>query len=91
MIGSLPSIYEPTILSSLAASKLGKTPLDPDTVISLITDNFDRCKLTKKHAKQDEKDVAFYTNGSEGGGGRRSGGGSEGTTSWQADISQVSN
>ena len=41
LIGSLPSIYEPTISSILAAAKLSKTPLDPDTVISLITDDFD--------------------------------------------------
>jgi len=41
LIGSLPSIYEPTISSILAAAKLNKTPLDPDTIISLITDDFD--------------------------------------------------
>ena len=41
LIGSLPSIYEPTISSILATAKLSKTPLDPNTVISLITDDFD--------------------------------------------------
>jgi hypothetical protein len=41
LIGSLPSIYEPTISSILAAAKLSKSTLDPDTVISLITDDFD--------------------------------------------------
>ena len=40
LIGSLPAIYEPTISSILAAAKLSKTPLDPDTVISLITDDY---------------------------------------------------
>jgi len=40
LIGSLPAIYEPTISSILAAAKLGKTPLDPDTVVSLITDDY---------------------------------------------------
>ncbi len=74
LIGSLPSIYEPTISSILASAKLGKTPLDPDTVISLITDDFDRRELTKKRTKRDERDVAFHVDGCEGGGGRRSGG-----------------
>jgi len=41
LIGSLPSIYEPTISSILAAAKLSKSTLNPDTVISLITDDFD--------------------------------------------------
>src|SRR5436853_964854 len=76
LIGSLPPIYEPTISSILAAAKLGKTPLDPDTVVSLITDDFDRRKLTKKKGKRDEKDVAFYANGSEGGKGGKCEGGS---------------
>jgi len=40
LIGSVPSIYEPTISSILTAAKLNKTPLDPDTVISLITNDF---------------------------------------------------
>jgi len=39
-------------------------PLDPDTVISLITDDFDRRQL-KKHGKRDERDIAFYANGSD--------------------------
>ena len=41
LIGSLPSIYKPTISFILAALKLSKTPLKPDTIISLITDDFD--------------------------------------------------
>ena len=41
LIGSLPSIYEPTISSILTAAKLSKSTLDPDTVVSLITDDFD--------------------------------------------------
>ena len=39
LIRSLPAIYEPTSSSILAAAKLRKTPLDPNTVISLITDD----------------------------------------------------
>jgi hypothetical protein len=72
LIGSLPPIYEPTISSILAAAKLSKNLLDPDTVISLITDDFDRSELTKKRNKRDEKDVAFYVNETERRGGRNS-------------------
>ena len=75
LIRSLPAIYEPTISSILAAAKLSKTPLNPDTVISLITDDYDRHDLLKKRTKKEDWDVTFYAN--EGGRGR-SGGGSGG-------------
>src|ERR1700678_195681 len=67
LVGSLPSIYDPTLSSILAAAKLSKTALNPDTVISLITDDHDR-RAVKRKGRKDEKDEAYYAGeGSNGG------------------------
>ncbi|KAJ3489198.1 hypothetical protein NLJ89_g11551 [Agrocybe chaxingu] len=67
LIGSLPRIYDPTISSILAAAKLSKKPLDPDTVTSLIQDDFDRRDVSKEKSNKDsEKDASFYA-GSDAG------------------------
>ena len=68
LVGSLPSVYNSTLSSILAAFKLSKTPLNPDTVISLITDNFDQCKLSKKGKGKDDRDVAYQVGIEERGG-----------------------
>ena len=67
LVGSLPSTYDPTLSSILAAAKLNRTTLDPDTVTSLVTDDYDR-RAVKKKGKKDEKDEAYYAGeGSKGG------------------------
>src|ERR1700678_2572448 len=67
LVGSLPSIYDHTLSSILAAAKLSKTALNPDTVISLITDDHDR-RAVKRKGRKDEKDEAYYAGeGSNGG------------------------
>ena len=77
LIGSLPTVYDPTISSITTAAKLTKKPIDPEDVIALVTDKYDRHDL-KAHAKskKDDKDATFYAGGgSKGGkGGGRQGG-----------------
>jgi len=63
IITSLPPIYDPTISSILASTRLSKTTLDPTTVITLITDNYDRRIVTRKKGRKDDKDVAFSAEG----------------------------
>lgn len=59
LVGSLPSTYDPTLSSILMASKLSKMLLEPNTIIDLITNDYDHCKLSKKK-KHDNKDVVYY-------------------------------
>lgn len=68
LVGSLPSTYDPTLSSILASAKLSKTPLDPDVVTSLITDDFDRRELAKKKGKGRNDDAAYYAGSGKGGG-----------------------
>lgn len=77
LIGSLPAIYDPSISSITAAAKLTKKPIDPDDVITLVTDEYDRRDLkSRAKSKKDEKDAAFYAEGGSKGGknGGRQGG-----------------
>jgi transposase InsO family protein len=69
LIGSLPIVYDPTISSITAAAKLTKKPIDPDDVIVLVTDEYDRRDLkSRAKSKKDEKDAAFYAGGGSKGG-----------------------
>ena len=73
LIGSLPTVYDPTISSITATSKLTKKPIDPEDVIALVTDEYDRRDLkSRAKSKKDDKDAAFYAGG--GSKGRKNGG-----------------
>ena len=77
LICSLPTVYDPTISSITAVSKLTKKPINPEDVIVLVTDKYDRRDL-KSHtkSKKDNKDATFYAGGGSKGGksGGRQGG-----------------
>ena len=69
LIGSLPTVYDPTISSITAASKLTKKPINPEDVIALVTDEYDRRDLkSRTKSKEDDKDAAFYAGGGSKGG-----------------------
>ena len=69
LIGSLPTVYDPTISSITAASKLTKKPIDPEDIIALVTDEYDRRDLKScTKSKKDDKDATFYAGGGSKGG-----------------------
>jgi hypothetical protein len=54
LLGSAPTSFESTTSSMNTTAKLTRTVLTPDLVISLITDEFDRCALKKPKEGQEE-------------------------------------
>ena len=64
IISSLPSIYDPTISSIIAAASLAQKKPDPETIIKLVTDDYDRRTVNNRiKPKKDEKDAAFHAGG----------------------------
>src|ERR1700742_747475 len=64
IIASLPSTYDPTISSIIAAASLAQKKPDPETIIKLVTDDYDRRTVNNRiKPKKDEKDAAFYAGG----------------------------
>lgn len=62
IIASLPSTYDPTVSWIITAASLAKP--DPETIIKLVTDDYDRCTVNHRiKPKWDEKDTTFHAEG----------------------------
>lgn len=59
ILGSLPELYCPLLSSISAAAKITKSPLTPNKLISMITEEFEHRLLTERRPSKRGKDVAL--------------------------------
>jgi hypothetical protein len=59
ILGSLPESYRPLLSSISAAAKITKSPLTPNELISIITEEFEHRQLTEQRPSKKGKDVAL--------------------------------
>ena len=59
ILGSLPESYRPLLSSISAAAKITKSPLSPNELISIVTEEFEHRQLTEQRPSKKGKDVAL--------------------------------